>query len=277
MTKLDAVVAAIEILQGASILDTSITVVDKDGFVLAALPGDFLQGLASIKVGDMIAVPGTPLKDCLGTGKPRTDILPKAMYGIKMKARTLPIIGDDGKLLGAIATSSSMDIPDSLHTSAHAIAVAAEEMSATTQELGITAANLASELAKVKTGGENVLAKINKTDDILKFVSDVATNSNLLGLNAAIEAARAGELGRGFAVVADEIRKMAVNSAQSVQEIKKILQEIHRETTVVVNTISKTSEISERQAAATEHIASSMEALASTVTEVETVAGKLSN
>lgn len=90
------------------------------------------------------------------------------------------------------------------------------------------------------------MSEIRKTDDILRFVSDVAANSNLLGLNAAIEAARAGEHGRGFAVVAEEIRKMADNSSDAAIA-------------------------GERQASATQEIASSMEQLASTAVEIEKI------
>ncbi|MGV8906233.1 MAG: PocR ligand-binding domain-containing protein [Acetobacterium sp.] len=68
--------------------------------------------------------------------------------------------------------------------------------------------------------------KVKETDSILKFIRDVATQTNLLGLNAAIEATRAGEFGLGFNVVADEVRKLAVMSVDSAKKIETILDSI---------------------------------------------------
>jgi methyl-accepting chemotaxis protein len=133
-------------------------------------------------------------------------------------------------------------------------------------------AKLANNLTKAKASGELVLSEIDKTDKILKFVSDVASNSNLLGLNAAIEAARAGEQGRGFAVVADEIRKMADNSAKSVSDIKNILRNIQGEIRTVVDIISTSAKYGENQALTTDNIRATMQDLAVSAAEIEKIA-----
>ncbi len=110
---------------------------------------------------------------------------------------------------------------------------------------------------------------------IVSTVEDLATQSNMLAVNAGIEAAKAGEHGRGFAVVAQEVRNLAEQSRQATVQVMAILQEIQKATNAAMLATEQGGKRVEAGATQANQAGQSIQALSSSVSDSAAAASQI--
>jgi len=241
-----------------------------------------IAGVAEAVTANNLSVTCTPLSG--------QDLLGNAFS--TMIANILSMVREiqDASRLITGATSSIASLTAQLATSTAETAAAVSETSSSVEEIKTTAqivsqksafvSECARETAEVTENGRKNVAEtikgMNKIrqqmdfiaegivklseqsmaiGEIIGSVSDIASQSNLLAVNASIEAAKAGEHGKGFAVVAQEVRTLAEQSKTATEQIKRILNDIQKSISTAVMATEqggKTVETGVRQSAETE-------------------------
>lgn len=163
---------------------------------------------------------------------------------------------------------NSLESVQSLECSVEEMTKISEDVKKSMEQLKGICQKSAEEINQLRTDTENTNASVRDINKALQIIQSIATQTNLLSLNASIEAARAGENGKGFAVVADEIRKLSEESKSSANEIGKIVEVLVKSSSESIERMQNVSDSTEKQDANLNIVSDAFDVLSKCVSEV---------
>ena len=168
------------------------------------------------------------------------------MDEVQSQAQAIGAMGESGHNLEESINHINVAMAD-IKDNTHEMLAATQNSTANMNE-SIKVVNESSEkISDINRQVQEFQDKIHKIGEIVDIVKKVASQSNLLALNASIEAARAGEAGKGFAVVADEIRKLSEDTRKATEEISQIIEKLIKDADNAAQSMTKSSEYAEKQ------------------------------
>ncbi len=250
--------------------EVSVGISDREKYIYY-IPGETLD--LKIKNGDPIKS-GSIAYKTLQSQKRVVAKIDSTNYGIGYIGMGAPLY-DDGKLVGTIGLYEPTTTQDTLIDDSRRLDSALETISQTSDELVATSEQLAATATNLSSQAQDINSNIQTTDSVLNLIREVASQTHLLGLNAAIEAARAGDTGRGFNVVAEEIRKLANRTNSSIKEVTQTLEMIKSTVNDLTEQTYQIAAVSEQQTASVEEISSSSQQISLMSRELSELAEQL--
>ncbi|WP_371366218.1 Putative sensory transducer protein YfmS [Sporomusa rhizae] len=183
----------------------------------------------------------------------------KSVRGIPYIALANPIFNGNNAVIGAVTITQSIELYDSFKEMASTLTEAISSLASTSEEIAAQSQEIAAVTQQLTSSAKGAEQRTQESDKMLGLIKNIASQTNLLGLNAAIEAARVGEQGRGFSVVAEEIRNLAADSTDSIKQVENIIKEIKEANATSCQQAVQIEETITQIADAIGHIASSIQ------------------
>ena len=204
-----------------------------------------------------------------------TTTIQQVAQGISQQTESISKTAASTEQMGRAIEGVSKGAQEQMHAVNKASSVTTQ-ISAAIQQVAASAqssAESANQAANTARDGAKTVAETIKGMQVIKeTIDDIASQTNLLALNAAIEAARAGEHGKGFAVVADEVRRLAERSSTATREISGLIKGIQK---TVAEAVFAMQESAKEVEIGTARAGQSDEALQSILKAVELVTGQV--
>ena len=225
------------------------------------------------KVGEPLLEGSAHLRS-IETGKTIIENISEDFLGAPFKSYIIPV-KDGQSVVGAVSIGKSLSKKKAVSKIIETLLRSLEHISLGMNDIKQGSEVLDEKNTIIKEKTDEAFESTKNTDEILGLIKGIASQTNLLGLNASIEAARAGEMGRGFSVVAEEIRKLSITSKESIDKIDDIIKKISSSVEVIDKNITSANDISQNQSAALEQISASIQELNSTAQILKNLATEL--
>ena len=164
------------------------------------------------------------------------DYIKEMVDNIKAQKNSVQDVATSSEQMSHAIEEVAIYVQDSLVTTSNTISMSTESLQTINKSFDYINRSF-DEITIVQNKMHTVVEETREIENIVNIINDVAEQTNLLSLNASIEAARAGEKGKGFAVVADEIKKLAENTKESANYIRKMVKKLRDELGLSENVI----------------------------------------
>jgi methyl-accepting chemotaxis protein len=158
----------------------------------------------------------------IGSLQEKYDQTMDSLTTIKETMENLNVVAND-QSANITETGSALE---QMVASIKSVATITEQRGESVRQLQRSASAGEDTISETTNSFNEVLQNLSSVTEMISLIKSIASQTNLLAMNAAIEAAHAGELGKGFAVVADEVRKLAETSSKSASDVDTTLKEL---------------------------------------------------